>query len=147
MPSRRLAFCVFTNHVEGWRLVQDVEAAILKAYAGLALAPGQTIAHRGVNEAMSFHARPLATQPAVDEYIGTYARPPVGTVQVRRGGAGLIVAAGGGQADAPITFYGPDVAYATAGQYIGMPYEFIRDDKAVVRWIRVNGRIARRGPL
>lgn len=147
VPSRRLAFCVFTNHVEGWRLVQDVEAAILKAYAGLALAPGQTIAHRGVNEAMSFHARPLATQPAVDEYIGTYARPPVGTVQVRRGGAGLIVAAGGGQADAPITFYGPDVAYATAGQYIGMPYEFIRDDKAVVRWIRVNGRIARRGPL
>ena len=123
VPSRRLAFCVFTNHVEGWRLVQDVEAAILKAYAGLALAPGQTIAHRGVNEAMSFHARPLATQPAVDEYIGTYARPPVGTVQVRRGGAGLIVAAGGGQADAPITFYGPDVAYATAGQYIGMPCE------------------------
>lgn len=147
VPSRRLAFCVFTNHVEGWRLVQDVEAAILKAYAGLALAPGQTIAHRGVNEAMSFHARPLATQPAVDEYVGTYARPPVGTVQVRRGGAGLIVAAGGGQADAPITFYGPDVAYATGGQYLGMPYEFIRDDKAVVRWIRVNGRIARRGPL
>ena len=147
VPSKRLAFCVFTNHVDGWRLVQDVEAAILKAYAGLALAPGQTIAHRGVNEAMSFHARPLATQPAVDEYVGTYARPPVGTVQVRRGGAGLIVAAGGGQADAPITFYGPDVAYATAGQYIGMPYEFIRDDKAVVRWIRVNGRIARRGPL
>lgn len=145
VPSKRLAFCVFTNHVDGWRLVQDVEAAILKAYAGVALAPGQTIAHRGVNEAMSFHARPLATQPAVDEYVGTYARPPVGTVQVRRGGAGLIVAAGGGQADAPITFYGPDVAYATAGQYIGMPYEFIRDDKAVVRWIRVNGRIARRG--
>ena len=144
VPSKRLAFCVFTNHVDGWRLVQDVEAAILKAYAGVALAPGQTIAHRGVNEAMSFHARPLATQPAVDEYVGAYTRPPVGTVQVRRGGAGLIVAAGGGQADAPIAFYGPDVAFATAGQYIGMPYEFIRDDKAVVRWIRVNGRIARR---
>jgi CubicO group peptidase (beta-lactamase class C family) len=147
VPSKGVAFAVFTNHVDGWRLVQDVEAAILKTYAGVALAPGQMIAHRGVNEAMTFHASAMATQPPIDEYIGTYQRPPVGTVEVRRQGSGLVVAAGGGQAEAPIAFYGPDVAYALSGQYVGMPYEFIRDDKAVVKWIRVNGRIARRGPL
>ena len=28
MPAQRLAFAVLTNHVDGWRLVQDVEAAI-----------------------------------------------------------------------------------------------------------------------
>ena len=145
VPSKGLAFAVFTNHVDGWRLVQDVEAAILKAYAGVALAPGQMIAHRGVNEAMTFHASAMATQPRIDEYVGTYQRPPVGTVEVRRAGAGLVVATGAGQAEAPIAFYGPDVAYALSGQYVGMPYEFIRDEKAVVRWIRVNGRIARRG--
>jgi CubicO group peptidase (beta-lactamase class C family) len=145
VPSKGLAFAVLTNHVDAWRLVQDVEAAILKAYAGVALAPGQMIAHRGVNEAMTFHASAMASQPPIDEYVGTYQRPPVGTVEVRRQGAGLVVATGSGQAEAPIAFYGPDVAYALSGQYVGMPYEFIRDDKAIVRWIRVNGRIARRG--
>ena len=30
VPARALAFTVLTNHVEGWRLVQDVEAAILE---------------------------------------------------------------------------------------------------------------------
>ena len=145
VPSKGLAFAVLTNHVDAWRLVQDVEAAILKAYAGVALAPGQMIAHRGVNEAMTFHASAMASQPPIEEYVGTYQRPPVGTVEVRRQGAGLVVATGNGQAEAPIAFYGPDVAYALSGQYVGMPYEFIRDDKAIVRWIRVNGRIARRG--
>lgn len=146
VPSKALAFTVLTNHVDGWRLVQDVEAAILKAYAGIALTPGQAIGHRGVNEAMTFHARPLVPQPRLDDYMGTYQRPPVGTVHVRADGGRLVVAVGGGQADAPITFFGPDVAYALSGQYAGMPYEFIRDDSGMVTWIRVNGRIARRTP-
>ncbi|MEZ5293903.1 MAG: serine hydrolase [Vicinamibacterales bacterium] len=144
VPARNLAFCVFTNHVDGWRLVQDVEAAILKSYAGLALDPGQRIGHRGVNEAMTFHARPLAVQPPLDAYAGTYRRPPVGTVLVRRDADHLVVAVGDGQPDAPLVFYGPDVAYATGGQYVGMPYEFIREAGGRIRWIRVNGRIARR---
>lgn len=144
VPSRNLAFCVFTNHVDGWRLVQDVEAAILDGYAGVALTRGQAIAHRGVNEAMTFHASPVSPQPALEPYAGTYRRPPVGTVEVRREGDRLVVKTGAGQADAPIVFYGPDVAYALSGQYLGMPYEFIRDDGGVVRWIRVNGRIARK---
>ena len=144
VPARALAFTVLTNHVDGWRLVQDVEAAILKQYAGVALTPGQAIGHRGVNEAMTLHARALTAQPRLDDYIGTYVRPPVGTVQVRPEGGRLIVATGAGQAEAPLAFYGPDVAYALSGQYLGMPYEFIRDEVGTVRWIRVNGRIARR---
>jgi hypothetical protein len=144
VPSRGLAFAVFTNHVDGWRLVQEVEAAILKSYAGVALAPGQPIGHRGVNEAMTFHATPLAVQPRPDAYVGTYQRPPVGSVEVRRDGDRLVVVTGPGQPDAPIAFYAADAAYALSGQYVGMPYEFVRDDAGVVRWIRVNGRIARR---
>lgn len=144
VPAKNLAFTVLTNHADGWRLVQEVEAAILKSYAGVALMPGQAIGHRGINEAMTAHATALATQPRPDDYLGTFQRPPVGTVQVRREGGQLVVATGAGQADAPIAFFGPDVAYALSGQYPGMPYEFIRDDAGVVRWIRVNGRIARR---
>jgi CubicO group peptidase (beta-lactamase class C family) len=146
VPAKALAFTVLTNHVDGWRLVQDVEAAILKQYAGVVLAPRQAIGHRGVNEAMTFHSTPLVPQPRLDDYMGTYLRPPVGTVQVRPEGGRLVVAVGSGQAEAPIAFYGPDVAYALSGQYLGMPYEFIRDETGIVRWIRVNGRIARRTP-
>lgn len=144
VPDRGLAFTILTNHVDGWRLVQDVEHAVLREYAGVRLAPGQRIGHRGVNEAMTFHSRPLAGQPALDEFAGTYQRPPVGTVTVRRDGARLVVAAGGGQPDAGVTFYGRDVAYAVDGVYTGMPFEFVRDASGAVRWVRVNGRIARR---
>jgi CubicO group peptidase (beta-lactamase class C family) len=146
VPSKALAFTVLTNHLDGWRLVQDVEAAILQRYAGVALTPGQPIGHRGVNEAMTFHSTALVPQPRLDDYYGTYQRPPVGTVQVRPEGGRLVVATGSGQAEAPLTFYGADIAYALSGQYVGMPYEFIRDDTGVVRWVRVNGRIARRTP-
>jgi hypothetical protein len=140
VPSRNLAFAILMNHTDGWRLVQEVEAAILKHSAGLALAPNQRIGHRGVNEAMTFHATPLATQPSIAEYVGTYQRPPLGNVQVREAG-------GGNSGGTPITFYGRDVAYASAaggGNYVGSPYEFIRRPDGSVGWIRVNGRIARR---
>lgn len=144
VPAHQLAFAVLTNHVDGWRLVQDVEHAVLKRYTGAALAPGQRIGHRGVNEAMSFHSMPLAAQPALGDYVGSYARPPVGEVVVRRDGTRLMVATGGGQPEAAVVFYGPDVAYAVSGAYTGMPFEFVRDGGGAVRWIRVNGRIARR---
>ena len=35
VPSRQLAFAVLTNHQDGWRLVQDVERAILQRFAGV----------------------------------------------------------------------------------------------------------------
>src|SRR5471030_2055601 len=53
VPARELAFAILTNHTDGWRLVEDVEHALLKSYESLALAPNQPIAHRGVNEAMT----------------------------------------------------------------------------------------------
>ena len=93
---------------------------------------------------MSLHSTPLAVQPDLEQYVGTYTRRPVGEAVVRRDGARLIVVTGGGQPDAGIVFYGPDVAYAVSGAYTGMPFEFVRDGAGVVRWIRVNGRIARR---
>jgi CubicO group peptidase (beta-lactamase class C family) len=144
VPAHGLAFVILTNHVDGWRLVQDVEQAILGRLAGVRLAPGQRIGHRGVNEAMSFHSTPLPAQPALDAYVGKYLRPPVGEAVVRRDGSRLVVATGAGQPDAGIVFYGADVAYAVSGAYTGMPYEFVRDGDGAVRWLRVNGRIARR---
>ncbi len=144
VPEKNLAFAVLTNHQDGWRLVQDVEAAILRRVAGVALAPGQPIGHRGVNEAMTFHAQRLAVQPRLEGYEGHYARPPVGTVDVRRRGERLVAITGPDQPDSRLTFYGRDVAYALDGSYVGTPYEFIRDGSGAVRWIRVNGRIARK---
>ena len=147
VPARNLAFAILTNHTDGWQLVQDVERAILRRYEGLALEPGQRIAHRGVNEAMTGHATPLATQPHLTPYVGTYTRLPVGTVNVRDDAGALVVSSGNSQNAATLTFYGPDVAYATAGAYLGSPYEFIRTNDGNVGWIRVNGRIARRNTL
>ena len=144
MPAHGLAFTILTNHVDGWRLVQDVEQGILRRFAGVGLAPGQRVGHRGVNEAMNLHSTPLAQQPDSTPYLGAYVRPPVGEVAVRRHGAGLVVATGGGQPDAGIVFYGSDVAYAVGGNYVGFPYEFVRADDGSVGWVRVNGRIAHR---
>jgi CubicO group peptidase (beta-lactamase class C family) len=138
VPERNLAFAILTNHSDGWRLVQDVEAAMLKTYEGVALASNQSIAHRGVNEAMTFHSKALATQPALDEYAGTYRHPPLNNITVRVDGDRLMV---GGSL---ITFYGRDIAYATAGSYVGSPYEFIRTADGRIGWIRVNGRMAKK---
>jgi CubicO group peptidase (beta-lactamase class C family) len=144
VPARSLAFTILTNHSDGWRLVQDVEHAILKRYESIALGPNQPIGHRGVNEAMTFHSTPLATQPNLHEYVGTYRRTPSGGVTVRQDAGKLIVASGNAQTGTTIVFYGRDVAYAIAGSYTGSPYEFVREPDGRVGWIRVNGRIAKR---
>ena len=131
VPARNLAFTILTNHSDGWRLVQDVEHAILKRYENVALAPNQPIGHRGVNEAMTFHSKPLATQPTLDEYVGTYRRPPNGAVTVRVD-AGKLWRPAATRRPVRRWFYGKDVAYAIAGSYTGSPYEFVRD--ADGRW-------------
>jgi CubicO group peptidase (beta-lactamase class C family) len=135
VPERRLAFAILTNHSNGWRLIQDVERTALQIYESLSLAPNQRIAHRGLNEDMTAHASALPDQPGPAAYVGTYRRPPVGTVEVGEAGGALVVDG------TPVAFYGPDVAYAVPG---GRPFEFIRTAAGDVGWIRVNGRIARK---
>jgi CubicO group peptidase (beta-lactamase class C family) len=147
IPDRDLAFAILTNHAEGWRLVQHVERKILETYEKLALSPSQaTGGNRGVSEDMRVHAAPLATQPPLDQYAGRYERPPVTSYELRVEGGAL---RSGESPGASYVFYGPDVAYVasedgTAGNYVGMPVEFIRNAAGVVGWIRVNGRIGRK---
>lgn len=144
VPERHLCFAILTNHRDGWRLNEDVAAGILEAYEGLALAPGQrTGGNRGGNERMTKHAEPLPQQPALGEYVGLYRRPPVGEVAVRTEDGRLVV--GSGERQYGLIFWSPDMAYSTGpGAFTGMAVEFIRDESGTVRWVRVNGRIARK---
>ena len=151
VPERRLAFGILTNHNQGWRLISDVERAILESYEGLTLTPGQaTGGNRGGNEIMATHASPLASQPAVGPYVGTYRRPPRGTVEIAADGGGLVIRGGAsGNEDLPIVFWGPDLTFAVPPEgavypYFGMPVEFVRRDDGSVGWGRVNGRISAR---
>jgi CubicO group peptidase (beta-lactamase class C family) len=139
IPERNLAFAILTNHTDGWRLIQDVERALLKSYENLALAPNQAIGHRGVNEAMT-HTKALATQPGPDEFAGTYTHFPLAAIVVRADGGNLRVG------NTPIAFYAADRAYELDGTAPGLPVEFIRDSAGKVAWIRLNGRIARKEP-
>jgi CubicO group peptidase (beta-lactamase class C family) len=149
VPERNLAFGILTNHADGWRLVQDVERATLKAYEGLALAPNQaTGGNRGVSEDMRGHAKLLATQPNPDAYVGKYDRSPTATYDVRAE-TGVLKAGPPAGPGVTVAFYGPDLAYAATDDgsgfaYVGVPIEFIRNASGAVGWIRVNGRIARK---
>ena len=66
---------------DGWRLVQDVEQAILRRFAGVGAGARAAIGHRGVNEAMNLHSTPLAQQPELDD-VSRRLPAPAG----RRGG-------------------------------------------------------------
>jgi CubicO group peptidase (beta-lactamase class C family) len=143
VPERHLAFAILTNHTSGWRLIQDVERSLLQSYEQVVLAPNQAIAHRGVDETMA-HATALAVQPAAAEYVGTYARTPVGNITVRTEAGTMFVGGAGGGAGTAILFYAPDRAFMIDGTSAGLPVEFIREPDGQVRWIRVDGRIGRR---
>jgi hypothetical protein len=140
VPERNMAFAILTNHANGWRLIQDVDRAVLARLEGLTLDPAHAIGHRGVNETMP-DAPILAAQPDPAPYLGTYRRPPLdatNTVRVENGQLML---------DAnPIAFYGPDRAVVTSGNSRGNPIEFIRDEAGGVGWVRYIGRIARKAP-
>ena len=137
VPARNLVLAILTNHTEGWRLIQDVERAALKQLEGLALTPTQAIGHRGVNETMP-DAPILSPPPDFAQYVGTYRRPPVGTVVVKVDGAHLLVDA------SPVAFYGPDRAVVSSGNQRGNPVEFIRRPDSTIGWVRVVGRIAKK---
>jgi len=144
VPERNFAIAILTNANTGWRLIQDVEREALKSYLGATYARNQAIAHRGLVETLP-SAQPLARQPDLAPYVGTYARPSNSYV-VRAEGGKLIVQnrpTGNGQpTDTPVTFFGPDRAVVTDGVDQGQAIEFIRDDAGQIKWIRVVGRVA-----
>jgi CubicO group peptidase (beta-lactamase class C family) len=148
VPERSFAVAILTNANTGWRLIQDVEREALKTYVGATYAPNQAIAHRGLVETLP-SAQPLARQPDLAPYVGTYLRPSNSYV-VRAVGGKLIVqdqttSGGGTPREFPVTFYGPDHAVVTDGPDRGQSVEFVRDDGRV-KWIRVVGRVAVRSP-
>src|SRR5687767_832369 len=111
VPERNFAVAILTNANTGWRLIQDVEREALRTYLGASYAPNQAIAHRGLVETLP-SAQPLARQPDLAPYVGTYLRPNNSYV-VRAEGGKLVVqdkpnAAAGTPRDYPVTFYGPD---------------------------------------
>jgi CubicO group peptidase (beta-lactamase class C family) len=150
VPERNFAIAILTNANTGWRLIQDVEREALRSYLGITYAPNQAIAHRGLVETLP-SATPLARQPDLALYAGTYLRPSNSYI-VRAEGGKLIVqdkpnAGGGGTPrEYPIAFFGPDRAVVTDGPDVGQSIEFVRDDAGGVRWIRVVGRVAVRAP-
>jgi hypothetical protein len=127
-------------------MIQDVEREALRSYHGASFAMNQAIGHRGLNETLPA-VTPLAKQPDPAPYLGTYERP-MNTVDVRAGGAGLVVQVRPRSRVAdppmPVAFYGPDRAFVTSGPEQNASIEFIRDAAGTVRWVRITGRIARR---
>jgi CubicO group peptidase (beta-lactamase class C family) len=138
VPERNLAFTILTNHVDGWRLIQDVERAALRILEGMELDPSMAIGHRGLNETMP--AAPiLPKQPDPASYLGEYRRPPtnsVNRVTIKDGQLMLD--------NNTIAFYGPDRAVVTSANSRGNPIEFLRDTSGTVRWVRYVGRIAKK---
>ncbi len=137
-PDRNFAIAILTNSNVGWRVIQDVERAALKTYLGATYAMNQGIAHRGVLETLP-SVTPLATQPDLAPYVGTYARPS-GTVVVRTEGNTLFVG------ERRVSFFGPDRTVVLDGPEQGQAVEFVRDSAGRVRWVRVTGRVAVRSP-
>jgi len=148
VPERDFAIGILTNASNGWRLIQDVERAALKAYHGATFAKNQAIAHRGLVETLPA-VEALPTQPDPAPYVGRYLRP-TNAVVVRAENRRLFVQVvpnnGMPQADMSVSFYGPDRAVVTDGADAGQSIEFIRAPDGQVMWIRVVGRIARRAP-
>jgi CubicO group peptidase (beta-lactamase class C family) len=146
VPERNFGIAVLTNANTGWRVIQDVEREALKSYLGLGYAPNQAIAHRGLVETLP-SAQPLAAQPEVAPYLGTYVRPS-NSVAVRSAGDKLLVQdlpnTGKPGQEMSIAFFGPDRAVVMDGPDRGQSIEFVRDAAGTVQWIRVVGRVARR---
>ena len=144
VPERNFAIAILTNANSGWRLIQDVERAALKAYLNVTFRPNQAIAHRGLVETLP-SVEPVVDQPDPAAYVGTYERP-TNTVSVRAEGTSLTVQVrpkeGAPQPEMPIAFFGPDRAVVSDGADRGQSIEFVRDSEGRVKWIRVVGRIA-----
>jgi CubicO group peptidase (beta-lactamase class C family) len=148
VPERNFAIAILTNSNVGWRLIQDVEREALRSYLGATYALNQGIAHRGLVETLP-SVQPLATQPELAPYVGTYARPS-NTVVVHADAGKLYVQerqnSGRAGADMPVAFFGPDRVVVLDGADKGQSIEFVRDATGRVNWVRVVGRVAVRVP-
>jgi CubicO group peptidase (beta-lactamase class C family) len=148
VPDRNFAIGILTNSNNGWRLIQEVERAALKAYHGASFAPNQAISHRGLVETLPT-AKPLSQQPDPAPYLGRYLRP-MNAVVVRAEGGRVLVRVepnrGTPQPEMPIAFYGPDRAIVTDGPDKDQSVEFVRAADGTVGWVRVVGRVAMRVP-
>ena len=144
VPERNFAIAILTNASAGWRLIQDVEREALKSYLGATYAMNQAIAHRGLVETLPA-VQPLARQPDLAPYVGTFARIN-NTVVVRADGNRLYVSErfNNGQpiVEMPVLFYGEDRAVVTDGAQRNQSIEFVRDAGGKVNWVRVVGRVA-----
>jgi CubicO group peptidase (beta-lactamase class C family) len=144
VPERNFAIAILTNASAGWRLIQDVEREALRSYLGATYATNQAIAHRGLVETLPA-VEPMARQPDLSPYVGTFARPN-NTVVVRVEGGRLFVQDrpnnGPPGAEMPVSFYGPDRVVVTDGNQRGQSIEFVRDAGGKVTWVRVVGRVA-----
>jgi hypothetical protein len=147
-PEQSFAVAILTNSNAGWRLIQDVEREALETYLGATFARNQAIAHRGLVETLP-SVEPLATQPDLAPYVGTYRRPS-NSVVVRAEGNRLFVQERPNnappRAEMPVAFYGPDRAVVSDGPDRGQSIEFVRDAEGRVNWVRVVGRVAVRSP-
>jgi CubicO group peptidase (beta-lactamase class C family) len=148
VPERNFAIAILTNSNVGWRVIQDVEREALRSYLGATYAPNQAIAHRGLVETLP-SAEPLARQPDLTSYVGTYTRPS-NSVVVRAEGSRLFVQErpnnGRQGTEMAVSFYGPDRVVVMDGTDRGQSIEFVRDASGRVNWIRVVGRVAVRTP-
>ncbi len=142
VPERNFAIAILTNANSGWRLIQDVERDTLKTYLGASYALNQGIAHRGLLETLP-SVQPLAQQPDAASYVGTYVRPGNSYVVHVEGGRLFVQDRPntGAPTESPVAFYGPDRVVVTGGPDRGQSIEFVRDDGAQVKWIRVVGRV------
>ena len=144
VPENDFAIAILTNASDGWKLIQDVERAALQSYFGATYAKNQAIAHRGLVETLP-SVEPVAKQPDLAPYVGSYSRP-MNTTRVRAENGRLVVEVrpkgGEPQPPMPIAFYGPDRAVVTEGRDKGQSIEFIRGPTGHVVWIRITGRIA-----
>jgi CubicO group peptidase (beta-lactamase class C family) len=138
VPERNFAISILTNSSAGWRVIQDVEREALRLYLGATYATNQAIAHRGLVETLPT-VEPLARQPELTQYAGSYARPS-NSVVVRVDGTRLMVG------NSAVAFFGPDRAVVTDGADRGQSIEFVRDASGKVMWVRVVGRVAVRTP-
>src|SRR5688572_22505513 len=110
VPERGFAIAILTNANTGWRVIQDVEREALRSYLGATFAKNQAISHRGLVETLP-SVEPLARQPDLAPYVGTYARPNNSVLVTTEGGKLFMQnRSSGGQLGSRTTleFYGPD---------------------------------------